>query len=90
MGMALSCSRMTCVHQRPRFGYPCAAPLCRLRPLVLALVLVPDSCLVLTCGRWCRQGNPAPLSSDALLEKTGEIYNFMIDSFGPERCMFES
>ena len=81
---------MTCVHQRPRLGYPCAAPLCRLRPLVLALVLVPDSCLVLTDGRWCRQGNPAPLSSDALLEKTGEIYNFMIDSFGPDRCMFES
>ena len=81
---------MTCVHQRPRSAYPCAAPLCRLRPLVLALLLVLGSCLVLTCGRWCRQGNPAPLSSDALLEKTGEIYNFMIDSFGPERSMFES
>jgi predicted TIM-barrel fold metal-dependent hydrolase len=31
-----------------------------------------------------------PVSSDTLLEKTGELYNFMIDSFGPERCMFES
>ena len=32
----------------------------------------------------------APVSSDVLLEKTGDLYGFMIDSFGADRCMFES
>jgi L-fuconolactonase len=27
-------------------------------------------------------GQQAPVSSDVLLAKTGELYNFMIDSFG--------
>lgn len=32
----------------------------------------------------------APVTSDELLEQTGELYSHVIKLFGPKRCMFES
>jgi len=34
--------------------------------------------------------NELPLSSDRLVEVTGDLYRFAIDTFSPARCMFES
>jgi predicted TIM-barrel fold metal-dependent hydrolase len=31
-----------------------------------------------------------PASSDELVAATGDYYRYMLDAFGPDRCMFES